>query len=99
MSTAALKKKIKALIDEETNVQRLQLAYTLLVERGSGVEEPTVPYAPARKGKKGDAEDIQKMQGMKDAVATSEREFAEGKGIPLDQFEQEIDAMLDEVYA
>lgn len=53
MTTAALKKKIKALVDKETNVRKLELVLTLLTEASSELAEPAVPYSPARKGKGG----------------------------------------------
>lgn len=98
MTTAALKKKIKALVDKETNWRKLEQVLSLLTELSSELAEPAVPYSPARKGK-GGILDNSDQGGAKDIVATSERQFAEGKGIPLEQFEQEMDSMLEEVYA
>lgn len=98
MTTAALKKKIKALVDKETNVRKLEQVLSILTELSSELAEPAVPYSPARKGKGGILDNSD--QGvLKDIVATSERQFAEGKGIPLEQFEQEMDAMLEEIFA
>jgi hypothetical protein len=97
MTTAALKKKIKALVDQETSVRKLELVLALLTEGSSEVAEPVVPYSSVGKGK-GSIRDTTDRGGLKDAVAASERQFAEGKGIPLDQFEVEMDAMLDEIF-
>ncbi len=99
MSTAALKKKIKALIDKETNVRKLELTYALLTEGTSEVSEPGAPYTAPGKGRQKNLRGTPSARGVQDAVITSEREFAEGKGIPLEQFEQEMDAMLDEIFS
>lgn len=99
MTTAALKKKIKTLIEKETNVQKLELVLSLLTTVSSEVAEPAVPYSSTREGKKGSAFGITETRGLKETIATSERQFAEGKGIPLEQFEQEMEAMLEEIFA
>lgn len=99
MPTLALKKKIKTLIEKETSMQKLERVLLLLTEVSSEVAEPAAPYAPTGKGKAGSLRDFPVMRGLKETIATSERHYAEGKGIPLEQFEQEMDAMLEEVYA
>ena len=59
-------------------------------------QEPMVPYGSAIKRK---SKSESRVSDLKDVVAKSEREFAAGKGIPLEQFEAEMDAMLDEVFS
>lgn len=97
MTISALKKKIKALVDEETSVRKLERVLALLTEVSSNISEPVVPYSSVGKGK-GGIRDNADRGGLKEAVAASERQFAKGKGIPLDQFEVEMDAMLDEIF-
>jgi hypothetical protein len=97
MTPASIKKKIKTLVEKETNVQKLDLVLSLLTESTSEVAEPAVPYSSVGKGKGGIRSNSDRG-GLKDAVAASERQFAEGEGIPLDQFEAEMDAMLDEIF-
>ncbi|MBP6391844.1 MAG: hypothetical protein KA175_02560 [Flavobacteriales bacterium] len=44
MTTAALKKKIKALVDKETNAKKLAKAYALLAPLTTEVAEPEPAY-------------------------------------------------------
>jgi hypothetical protein len=99
MTTAAHKNKIKTLVEKETNVQKLELVLSLLTQVSIEVAEPSGPYALDRKGKAASPQDIPVMRGLKETIAASERQFADGKGIPLEQFEQEMDGLLDELYA
>lgn len=99
MTTAALKKKIKTMVEKETNVQKLELVLSLLTAVSNETAEPVVPYVPDRKVKARGPKDIPVIRGLKETIAASERQFAEGKGIPLEQFEQEMDAMLEEIFA
>jgi hypothetical protein len=85
-------------VDKETNERKLEQVLSLLTELSSELAEPAVTYSSARKGK-GGILDNSDQGGLKDSVAASERQFAEGKGIPLEQFEQEMDAMLEEIFA
>ena len=95
MSTAALKKKIKALVEKEQSLRKLELAYALFTEEEM-VQGPLVPYGSATKQT---SKTASVGSELKDTTAKSEREFAAGKGIPLEQFQQEMDAMLYEVFS
>lgn len=99
MSNAALKKKIKALVEKEQSIRKLELAYALLTEHTAIAEEPVAPYSSAGKAKAKSPLAGSARTTMNETVRISEREFAEGKGIPLEQFEQEMDAILDELFS
>lgn len=43
MATAALKKTIKSLVDQETSVRKLERVLALLTEVSSNISEPVIP--------------------------------------------------------
>ena len=98
MTTAALKMKIKALIDKEQDARKLELAYRILTEDATVVSEPVAAYGKPVAAKAKSAGAASTASSMRDAVAVSEREFAAGKGIPLSRFEKQMDSALDELF-
>ena len=85
-------------MEKEQSIRKLELAYALLNEDSSIIEEPVAPYSSATKSKVKRPLTESARTTMNQAVRTSEREFADGKGIPLEQFDKEMDAILDELF-
>ncbi len=98
MTTAALKMKIKALIDKVQDACKLEQAYRILTEDATVVSEPVAAYGKPVAAKAKSAGAASTASSMRDAVAVSEREFAAGKGIPLSRFEKQMDSALDELF-